>query len=116
MYTIILGLHDRSRQIQRCSQVVALVDNASFHKTAFSIGAMQHSGLEVLFVPPYTPEANNIEMIFGLIKRALLKLVVMDILGLINAVQAILRNLPPETLRKAFAQSYRDVVNMVNFN
>ena len=60
------------------SRKVALVDNASFHKTALTLGVLHHVGFEALFTAPYTPESNSIELVFGLIKRNTLKQAILD--------------------------------------
>ncbi len=44
-----------------------LMDNASIHKTAAVRYAMKEKGFIPLFVPPYSPEYNPIELVFGII-------------------------------------------------
>jgi len=51
-----------------------IVDNASIHKTSDVLAAARSKGYTLLFTPPYTPEANPIEMVFGNIKRAFYRL------------------------------------------
>jgi len=47
---------------------VILLDNAAFHKTHAVKEAARVLGFELLFVPPYTPDANPIENVFGILK------------------------------------------------
>ena len=51
-----------------------LMDNASIHKTAAVRYAMDEKGFNPLFVPPYSPEYNPIELVFGIIKNAFYRL------------------------------------------
>jgi transposase len=49
---------------------VLLLDNASIHKTSAVKLAMAGKGYVPLFLPPYSPEYNPIELVFGVIKNA----------------------------------------------
>ena len=42
-----------------------LLDNAAIHKTPSVRAACQDKGYRLLFTPPYSPEFNPIEMVFG---------------------------------------------------
>jgi len=44
------------------------LDNASIHKTHAVQKAANEKGYTLLFIPPYTPEVNPIELVFGNIK------------------------------------------------
>ena len=46
-----------------------LLDNAAIHKTLSVRAACQDKGYRLLFTPPYSPEFNPIEMVFGSIKN-----------------------------------------------
>ena len=46
-----------------------LLDNASIHKTAIVRKAMATKGYEAVYLPPYSPEFNPIELVFGVIKN-----------------------------------------------
>jgi transposase len=48
---------------------VLLMDNHSIHGTDEVLVALQVKGYRVLYTPPYTPELNPIEMIFGTLKN-----------------------------------------------
>lgn len=47
-----------------------LLDGAAIHKTAEVRQAAEKRGYSLLFTPPYSPEYNPIEMVFGSIKNA----------------------------------------------
>ena len=51
-------------------RTVLLMDNAAIHKTACVRRAAEQKEYELVFTPPYSPEVNPIEMVFGLIKRS----------------------------------------------
>ena len=50
---------------------VVVMDNLSSHKRARTRGLIQAAGAEVLFLPPYSPDLNPIEMIFAKAKQLL---------------------------------------------
>lgn len=53
---------------------VIVLDNASIHKTNTVMDTASMKGYGLLFIPPYTPEANPIELVFGVLKNAYYKL------------------------------------------
>ena len=52
---------------------VILLDNASIHKTEAVRLAAARRGFVLLYLPPYSPEFNPIEMVFGIIKSEFYK-------------------------------------------
>jgi transposase len=50
-----------------------LMDNASIHKGIAVRQAAEEKGYKLLFTPPYTPEYNPVEMIFGIVKNRFYK-------------------------------------------
>lgn len=55
------------------SGTTLVLDNASIHKTQLVRQAAQGRGYVLLFTPPYTPEFNPIELVFGIIKNKFYK-------------------------------------------
>ena len=51
-------------------KVVLLLDNAKIHKTDDVKNAMKVSKLKILFLPPYSPMLNPIELVFNVMKKA----------------------------------------------
>ena len=47
-----------------------LLDNASMHHSKVVRESVSVKGYEQLFVPPYSPELNPIELLFGICKHA----------------------------------------------
>ena len=52
---------------------VVLLDNAAIHKTKLVKETAHQLGIELLYVPPYSPWFNPIEGIFSIVKRAFYK-------------------------------------------
>ena len=50
-------------------KVVHVLDNAKIHKTDDVKDAMKASKLKILFLPPYSPILNPIELVFNVMKR-----------------------------------------------
>jgi hypothetical protein len=55
------------------SGTTLVLDNASIHKTVMVRQAAQSKGYVLLYTPPYTPEFNPIELVFGIIKNQFYK-------------------------------------------
>jgi putative transposase len=49
--------------------IVVVIDNAAFHKSAATRELIASTGATLLFLPPYSPELNPIEKTFGTIKK-----------------------------------------------
>ncbi|KAG0430116.1 hypothetical protein DMUE_5693 [Dictyocoela muelleri] len=50
---------------------VLVMDNASIHKTREILNKLENYGVEVKFIPPYSPDLNPIEIFFGIVKSRL---------------------------------------------
>ena len=46
-----------------------LLDNVGFHRAKPTLDAAARRGYSLLFTPPYSPEYNPIELVFGIVKR-----------------------------------------------
>ncbi len=46
-----------------------MIDNAPAHRTLFNKQRAQDLKIELLFMPPYSPELNSIESLWSVIKR-----------------------------------------------
>lgn len=56
-------------------RVTLILDNAKYHKSRKSIMFFKESSFRVLFLPPYSPQFNSIELIWGYLKRIQAKLI-----------------------------------------
>lgn len=50
---------------------VVVMDNLSAHKNSTTIGLIEAAGASVLFLPPYSPDFNPIEMMWSKVKQLL---------------------------------------------
>jgi transposase len=48
---------------------VVVLDNASFHKSAALEEMIEQAGCKLLFLPPYSPDLNNIEKFWARLKH-----------------------------------------------
>jgi transposase len=69
---------------------VVVLDNLSSHKGAATRAAIEAAGATLLFLPPYSPDLNPIEMIFAKIKQALRSLACRTREALWGAMQGVL--------------------------
>jgi transposase len=59
-------------ELNECEEKqVIVMDNASIHKNKKTRDIIEKAGHELLFLPPYSPDLNPIEKVFGTIKRML---------------------------------------------
>ena len=56
------------------SKHVVIMDNVSFHKVSAIVPLISSTGATVLYLPPYSPEFNPIEMMWSKIKTILKKI------------------------------------------
>jgi len=52
---------------------VVIMDNATFHKSKESLKLIEEAGCKVLFLPPYSPDLNPIEVFWANFKKAVRK-------------------------------------------
>lgn len=69
---------------------IVVMDNLSSHKGARIRELIESAGAEVLFLPPYSPDLNPIEMIFSKIKQLLRTLACRTRETLWHAMQSVL--------------------------
>jgi transposase len=69
---------------------VVIVDNLSSHKRTRTRQLIEAAGATLLFLPPYSPDLNPIEMIFSKIKQLLRSMACRTRDALWNAMQTVL--------------------------
>jgi len=69
------GIHFANfiNQLQFPNGTVIMLDNASIHKTKEFRDAITKKGYSILYTPPYSPEFNPIELVFGKFKNTFYK-------------------------------------------
>ena len=53
------------------SKSVVIMDNASIHHVDFNVYLIESTGAKLLFLPPYSPDLNPLEPVFGKVKAIL---------------------------------------------
>jgi transposase len=81
---------------------VVIMDNLSCHKGTAVRAALEAAGIKVLYLPPYSPEYNPIEMAFSKLKRLLRKAAQRTVEGLWAALGRLLDRFSPSECRHYF--------------
>ena len=74
---------------------VVVMDNLSSHKRARTRELIESAGAELVFLPPYSPDLNPIEMIFSKVKQRLRTLGMRTKEALWRAMQSVLDTVTP---------------------
>jgi transposase len=74
---------------------VVIMDNLSSHKRARIRELIESTGAELIFLPPYSPDLNPIEMIFSKVKQLLRSLACRTRTALWNTMQSVLDTVTP---------------------
>lgn len=69
---------------------VVIMDNLSSHKRQRTRELIEESGAELMFLPPYSPDLNPIEMVFAKIKQKLRTLACRTVDALWRSMQSVL--------------------------
>jgi transposase len=69
---------------------VVIMDNLSSHKRARTRELIEAAGAELIYLPPYSPDLNPIEMVFAKVKQALRSLACRTGEALWGAMQSVL--------------------------
>jgi transposase len=81
---------------------VVILDNLSSHKGEKARRLIESRGAELVFLPPYSPDLNPIEMVFSKIKQLLRSLACRTKDALWNAMQSILDRVTPSDAANCF--------------
>lgn len=75
---------------------IVVMDNLSSHKTQRTRALIESVGAELVFLPPYSPDLNPIEMIFAKVKQKLRSLACRTKELLWQSMQAVLDTVTPQ--------------------
>ncbi len=75
---------------------VLVLDNASIHKGRRIAALAEQAGCELLYLPPYSPDLNPIELVWAWVKRRLRKLRPRDPDARQRALAQAIAELPPQ--------------------
>ena len=81
---------------------IVILDNLPAHKPAAIRQAIEASGAELHFLPPYSPDFNPIEMAFAKLEAYLKKTAARTIDDLWNAIGAAIEQFTPRECRNYF--------------
>lgn len=81
---------------------IVVMDNLSSHKSARTRAALEAAGARLLFLPPYSPDLNPIEMVFAKVKQLLRSLGCRTKDALWNAMQSVLDQVTPSDAANCF--------------
>jgi len=78
---------------------VVILDNASSHHSEKAIALIETTGAGVIFLPPYSPELNPIELIWSQVKSFLKKTIISSTEELYEAIAVALETITPQKAR-----------------
>jgi transposase len=89
---------------------IVVMDNLAAHKRAEVGIAIEAAGARLLYLPPYSPDLNPIEMAFAKLKAALRKAAARSIEALIDAIAVTLATFSSQECLNFFAAAGYDRV------
>jgi transposase len=81
---------------------IVILDNLPAHKPLAIRKAIEAAGAVMLFLPPYSPDFNPIEMAFSKIKASLKKAAARTVLALWDAIRKAIDTVTPNDARAFF--------------
>lgn len=81
---------------------VVVMDNLSSHKRASTRRRIERAGAELVFLPPYSPDYNPIEMVFSKVKQILRSLGCRTREALWSTMQPVLDQITPQDAINCF--------------
>jgi transposase len=85
-----------------CPGDIVVMDNLSSHKRARTRQLIEAAGAELVFLPPYSPDLNPIEMVFSKIKQRLRTLACRTREVLWQSMQSVLDTITPADASNCF--------------
>jgi transposase len=79
-----------------------VMDNLSSHKRARTRQLIESAGAQVLYLPPYSPDLNPIEMVFAKVKQLLRSLACRTREALWQTMQSVLDQITPSDAANCF--------------
>ena len=82
---------------------IVVMDNLSSHKRERTRLLIEQRGAQLVFLPPYSPDLNPIEMVFSKVKQLLRSLACRTKDALWHAMQSVLDKVTPADAENCFA-------------
>jgi transposase len=80
------NIHGPRPRINLCGKIIVVVDNLAVHKRTEIAIAIEAVGARLLYLQPYSPDLNPIEMAFARLKASLRKAATRSIEDLVDAI------------------------------
>lgn len=77
---------------------IVIMDNLSSHKSVTAVSTIESAGAHVVYLPPYSPDLNPIEMVFSKLKQIIRALRPRAFSDIVVATRNALRKLTPADL------------------
>src|SRR5215469_4035482 len=90
----------------KCGDIVVM-DNLPVHKVAGVREAIEAAGATLLYLPPYSPDLNPIEMAFSKLKAHLRKAAEHTIAGLLRRIGRVVKTFTPQECRNFLRHAWR---------
>lgn len=81
---------------------IVVMDNLSSHRVNGVVSAIESVGAEVLYLPPYSPDLNPIEMLFSKLKQLIRSRKERDVENLWNTCGTVLNQFHEDEFRNCF--------------
>lgn len=81
---------------------IVVMDNLPVHKVAGVAEAIEAAGATLLYLPPYSPDLNPIEMAFSKLKAHLRKAAEHTVPGLLRKIGRLVKTFSPQECRNFF--------------
>jgi len=92
-----------------CQGDIVIMDNLPAHKVSGIRETIEAKGATLLYLPPYSPDFNPIELAFSKLKALLRKAAARTIEGLWDAITMAIKQFPPQECQNFFkACGYED--------
>lgn len=82
---------------------IVVMDNLSSHKRERTRMLIEQRGAQLVFLPPYSPDLNPIELVFSKVKQLLRSLACRTKNALWHAMQSLLDQISPSDAENCFA-------------
>ena len=92
---------------------ILLMDNASIHKTKILKEIITEKNLNICYTPPYSPEFNPIELVFGIIKQKFYKQRYTGYTSIIESIKDCIASLTAEVIKNCFAHVENLIKKMI---
>lgn len=99
------GFLDAVRGANGGRRIVMILDNGPIHRTKAVDAHARELGIELVFLPPYSPQFNPIELVWKSIKRAVSGMFILERYQLVEVVR---ESFMEETRKKSYLRGWME--------